>query len=130
MKGPRAPRPEFRPTKAFGFDSGDTDKGIASDGERPGKELSRGIRFASVETQHTDEAELADRAYLYFWPGGQTERAAIVLTRGDGENDDDTDFVTILVSPLTGKTEIRQGKQPMARPRSESEESEREDSGF
>jgi general secretion pathway protein H len=121
LKGPRAPRPSFEPTKAFGFD--------AEDG-RPGKELPPGIRFHSVETSHVDEPELAERAYLYFWPGGQTERAAVVVTRGDGEDDEATDFLTVLVSPLTGKCEIKGGKVAMPRPRTDEEESERADSEF
>jgi len=129
VKGPRAPRPAFKPAKAFGFDPKSSDTGISGE-DKPGKELSKGIRFHSVETTHTDEPELADHAYLYFWPGGQTERAAIVLTKGDGDNDDDSDFLTILVSPLTGKAELKAGKQALVRPRDESEESEREDTGF
>ena len=49
---------------------------------------------------------------------------------GDGDNDDESDFMTILVSPLTGKAELKRGKQALVRPRDESEESEREDTGF
>ena len=121
LKGPRAPRPSFEPTKAFGFDS---EEG------KSGKELSAGIRFLSVETAHTEEPEIAERAYLYFWPGGQTERAAIIITRGDGEDDDDSDFLTVLVSPLTGKCELKPGKVAMPRPRTDEEESDRADSEF
>ena len=32
---------------------------------------------------HDDEARTKGRAYLYFWPGGLTERASIVLRKGD-----------------------------------------------
>ena len=59
-----------------------------------------------------------------------TERAAIVLTKGHGEGDQDGDFLTVLVAPLTGKTELKIGKHAMPRPRTDEEESEREDSGF
>ncbi|XXT19784.1 prepilin-type cleavage/methylation domain-containing protein [Sorangium sp. So ce429] len=119
LKGPRAPRPSFQPTKAFGFDP-------ASD--KPGKELSGGVRFLQVETGHQDEPATEGRAYLYFWPGGQTERAAIQLSLGGQETEDAV--LTVLVSPLTGKTEIKKGKVSMPRPRDDAEESEREDTGF
>lgn len=123
VKGPRVPRPEFKPSRAFGFDP---------DAERPGKELPKGIRFLQIETDHEEEPVRRERVYLYFWPGGQTQRAAIQLTKAapDDDTDDDADILTIVVSPLTGKAEIRKGKAAMLRPRDESEESEREDTGF
>jgi general secretion pathway protein H len=121
LKGPRAPRPSFQPSKAFGFDPEDG---------KPGKDLPTGIRFASVETAHADEAEISGRAYLYFWPGGMTERAAVMLTRGDGEGDVDGDFMTVLVAPLTGKAKLMAGRHAMARPRTDDEESERSDQEY
>ncbi len=119
LKGPRAPRPSFQPAKAFGFNP---------EKDRPGKELSTGVRFLQVETGHQDEPIAEGRAYLYFWPGGQTERAAIQLSLGGGETEDSV--MTVLVSPLTGKTELKRGKVSMPRPRDDAEESEREDTGF
>ena len=119
VKGPRAPRPTFQRTKAFGFDG---------DAERSGKPLDRNIRFVGVEVQHDEEVARSGRAYLYFWPGGQTERAAIEL--GIAGSDDETDVLTILVSPLTGKAEIKRGRVPLQRPRDETEESERRDTGM
>jgi general secretion pathway protein H len=121
LKGPRAPRPEFQPTKAFGW---------SLEGEKPGKEIERGIRFRQVETAHQDEPINAGRAYLYFWPGGQTERAAIQLVMSDASEADDGTALTVLVSPLTGKAEIKKGGVSMPRPRDADEESEREDSGY
>jgi general secretion pathway protein H len=121
LKGPAPPRPQFTPTKAFGFDP---DEG------KTGKELETGIRFLQVETGHQEDPE-TERAYLYFWPGGQTERAAIQLVRGrPGQEPAEDDIMTILVSPLTGKVELKKGKHEMERPRDDKEESEREDSGF
>jgi general secretion pathway protein H len=117
LKGPRAPRPSFQPTKAFGFNP---------EKDRPGKELPSGIRFLQVETGHQEEPEVAGRAYLYFWPGGQTERAAIQLVIGAEQESDDS-IMTILVSPLTGKAELKKGKATMPRPRDDAEESEREE---
>ncbi len=117
-KGPRAPRPSFHPVPAFGFSM---DKGA-------GKPLDPNIRFLQIETGHQDVAVKADQAYLYFWPGGQTERAAIQLSVNGSTLD--ADAVTILVSPLTGKAEIRKGRLSMARPRDDIEASERRDTGF
>src|SRR4051794_34712072 len=80
LKGPVVPRAMFRPTKSFGFDP---DKG------RKGKDLGQGVRFLQIETGHDDLPVNSHRAYLYFWPGGQTERAAIQLTDGTGTDSSD-----------------------------------------
>jgi general secretion pathway protein H len=119
VKGPRAPRPAFKPTKAFGFNP---------DKDKTGKELERNIRFLQIETGHQDEAVNQGRAYLYFWPGGQTERAAIQLKIAG--SDDEQDAMTIFVSPLTGKASLKKGKFSMPRPRDDGEESERQDTGY
>ena len=121
VKGPAVDKPQFALAKALGFDP---------DGEKPGKELERGVRFLQVETEHQDEPE-TERAYLYFWPGGQTERASIQLVLGrGGEEPEDKDIMSVLVAPLTGKVELTKGRVAMARPRDDREESERDDSGF
>lgn len=119
LKGPAPPRPQFGPAKVFGFDPDDG---------KTGKELERGVQFIQIETAHQDDPE-TERAYLYFWPGGQTERAAIqlALKRGNDSEPNESDILTVLVSPLTGKTEIKRGKVAMPRPRNESDESEREE---
>jgi len=119
VKGPRTPRPAFKPTRAFGFNP---------DKDKTGKELERNIRFLQIETSHQDDVVTKGRAYLYFWPGGQTERAAIQL-RISG-SDADQDVMTLLVSPLTGKATFKKGKVSMPRPRDDAEESERQDTGF
>jgi general secretion pathway protein H len=119
LKGPRAPRPSFRPVKVFGFS---VDKGLT------GKPLERNIRFLQIETAHQDQPLNADQAYLYFWPGGQTERASIQLSVGGSTLD--ADVVSILISPLTGKADIKKGKVGMLRPRDDREESERRDTGL
>lgn len=121
LKGPRVARPTFQATKAFGWSVED---------EKPGKELERGIRFLQVETSHQEEPINEGRAYLYFWPGGQTERAAIQLVISDAAEDDPSSALTVLISPLTGKAEIKKGKVEMPKPRDADEESEREDSGY
>lgn len=121
VKGPPVTKPQFSPAKVLGFDPDD---------DKPGKELETGIRFLQVETEHQDEPE-TERGYLYFWPGGQTERASIQLVIGrSGQEPDERDVISIVVAPLTGKTEIVKGPAAMPRPRDDREESEREDSGF
>ena len=113
LKGPRAAKPSFKPTKAFGFDPAHG---------KTGKELEGGVRFLQVETGHQEEPETQGRAYLYFWPGGQTERAAIQIAVGGSP--EDGDIMTVLVSPLSGKTKIEKGRITMPRPRNDSEESQ------
>ena len=126
LKGPQQPRPAFRPTKAFGFNA---------EAGKPGRELPSGIRFAQVETAHDDLPSTSQRAYLYFWPGGQTERATIQLTKSRldpterPDRLDDRDVMTVLIAPLTGKSDIRLGKLAMPRPRDDREESDRVDNG-
>jgi general secretion pathway protein H len=119
LKGPRAPRPSFRPVKAFGFTA---EKGIA------GKTLEHNIRFLQIETGHQDDVAKADQAYLYFWPGGQTERASIQISVGGSTLP--SDVSSILISPLTGKADIKKGQVPMRRPRDDAEASDRLDTGF
>ncbi len=121
VKGPRAPKPKFTPTKAFGFEP---------QGGKTGKELADSVRFLSVDAAHQEGPLEEDRAYLYFWPGGQTERAAIQLVLGNpAEADPERDIMTIVVSPLTGKTSLKKGRVEMPRPRDDSEESEASDDG-
>jgi general secretion pathway protein H len=119
LKGPRAPRPSFRPVKAFGFTA---EKGIA------GKTLENNIRFLQIETSHQDDVVKTDQAYLYFWPGGQTERASIQLSVGGSTLD--SDVSSIVIAPLTGKADIKKGRVPMPRPRDDVEASDRLDTGF
>lgn len=121
LKGPRAPRPMFQATKAFGWNVED---------DKPGKALERGIRFLQVETAHQEEPIKEGRAYLYFWPGGQTERAAIQLVMSDASEASESTAMTVLIAPLTGKAQIKQGAVEMPKPRDADEESEREDSGY
>lgn len=110
--GPRAPRAGFEPATTIGFGA-------------EGKELPTGIRFWQVDTAHQEEPIAEGRAYLYFFPGGLTETAAIQVKGGDGE--DESDFMTVLVSPLTGRASIGKGRIDMPESRDETEASERRD---
>lgn len=119
VKGPTAPRTTFREIDAMGLAASEPGKGH--------KSLERGITFREVHTAHDDEPRKEGRAYLYFWPGGQTERAAIQLRVGASE--DATDTVTLLVAPLTGKVTIKSGPVELELPRDDKEASERDDPG-
>lgn len=119
LKGPSAPRTAFKEIDAMGL--------VASEPGKGHKPLERGIKFRRVQAAHDDEARSSGRAYLYFWPGGQTERAAIQLKAGDG--DDERNTVTLLVAPLTGRVTIKDGAVDMPRPYDDKEASDREDPG-
>ena len=86
------------------------------------------MRFRLVQTEHDLKPRDKGRAYLYFWPGGQTERASIQLRYGDSTDDDDT--LTLLVAPLTGKVTVKSGPVPLVIPTDDKSASEREDTNF
>lgn len=111
LDGPKAPRPQFKAVKQFG-----------SDGDHPGdgRSLGRGISFRSVQTGHDDAPRKEGRAYLYFWPGGGTERASIQL-----QSSPDDKGITVLVSPLTGRAKIKRGHVELEEPRTDSDYGER-----
>lgn len=117
LKGPTAPRTSFREIDPMGL--------VASNPGKGHKPLERGIKFRQVQTAHDDEPRTEGRAYLYFWPGGQTERAAIQLEiDGSGEA---RQAVTLIVAPLTGKVTIKDGAVNMTQPEDDSEASDRAD---
>lgn len=116
VAGPQAPKAQFSPVQALGFDVDDP---------MTGRPLGRGVGFRRVEVSHSEEAQTEGRAYIYFWPGGMTERAAIQIGRKDSEGDD-SGVITVLISPLTGRVQVVSGAKPMERAR---DDSEREDRG-
>jgi general secretion pathway protein H len=107
LEGPHSPRPTFRPVAGFNSAAGDT--GLA-------RSLGGGVEFISVQTDHDDEARTSGHAYLYFFPGGTTERASVQLKR----RGDDTGL-TITVSGLTGRAKIERGRVDLPPPRSDGE---------
>jgi general secretion pathway protein H len=120
MNGPPIPKPKFHPIEVYGF--GDTESG------KGGKALQRGITFRSVQTTHDDAPRTAGRAYVYFWPGGRTERAAIQLRIGDSEEAGRT--LTLLVSPLTGKVTVKGGPAELVVPLDDAQSSDRTDTTY
>lgn len=113
-EGPRTPKATFQPAKAFGFPA-------------TGKDLPAGIGFWQIENSHQDAAVGEGRAYLYFFPNGQTELASIQIRISNSEPTQDANYMTVTVSPLTGKTNILKGRVPMLSPRDDVEASERAD---
>jgi general secretion pathway protein H len=115
-EGPKAPRASFSAVKSMGFPI-------------DGKELPSGIQFWQVDTDHQETPIGEGRAYLYFFPGGQTETAAIQLRVSNADESDTSSYMTVIVAPLTGKATVHKGRIDMPRPRDEREASEREDVG-
>jgi len=120
VKGPPIPKPRFRAIEANGL--GDLESGMG------GKTLQRGIFFRAVLSAHDDAPRTSGRAYLYFWPGGHTERSSIQLRIGDSEEEGRT--LTLVVSPLTGKVKAKPGPVELEVPTDDAHASEREDTGF
>jgi general secretion pathway protein H len=108
LEGPRAPRPAFRALDRFA----DTPEGRA---------LGAGVDIVSVQTEHDEEPITSGRGYVYFWPGGVTERAHIQLKRAGSE-----EALTVIVSALTGRTQIERGLTDLPEPRSDREEDQGE----
>lgn len=111
VKGPRAPRAKFSPIP-FGGSEKDAAKG---------RDLGLGVSFRLVQTEHDAKARDKGRAYLYFWPGGGTERAVVQIERKGGD-----DALSVLVSPLTGRAHIEHGKVDLEEPRREEDYGMRE----
>jgi general secretion pathway protein H len=113
VQGPRAPEAMFSPVPS-----------VSADGDDPalGRELGKDIRFVQVQTEHDAEPRVEGRAYLYFWPGGGTERASIQITRpGDHQG------LTVLVSALTGRAKLERGRVELEEARHDTDFQEREE---
>jgi general secretion pathway protein H len=112
VQGPRAPSAGFVPVPGFGD----------GDDAALGRELGTGIRYIQVQTEHDTEPRTEGHAYLYFWPGGGTERAAIQIAK---QGDDSG--LTILVSALTGRAKLVRGRVEMEEGRRDLDFQEREE---
>jgi general secretion pathway protein H len=120
IKGPPIPKPKFKPIEAYGFGDADSGKG--------GKPLQAGITFRASQAAHDDAPRTSGRSYLYFWPGGRTERASIQLRIGTSTRDEQT--LSVLVAPLTGKVTIKSGAVDLEIPTDDGQASDRQDTGF
>lgn len=65
------------------------------------RDMPRGVRLLAVYTAHTEGRQEEGVQYLYFWPGGMTERAVIQVA----DADDGTTF-SVVVHPLTGRAGV------------------------
>jgi general secretion pathway protein H len=65
--------------------------------------LGKDVRLFDVYTPRQREPYKKGKAYLYFFPDGHTERALIHLSEGDN-------FFSLMVSPLTGRVDVKSGK--------------------
>ncbi len=110
LEGPHVARPAFKPVPGFLASAGDAG---------PARSLGAGVEFISVQTDHDDEPRTSGRAYLYFFPGGTTERASVQLKR----RGDDTGL-TITVSGLTGRARVERGRVELPVPREDVNERE------
>jgi len=128
LQGPKVARPHFHPIAGITMtaDQITADKDGAPEGKGPIK-LPRGITFREIQTGHDDVPRDKGRAYLYFWPGGLTERASIQLRIGDSTDDGDT--MTLVLSPLTGKVSVKNGPVALVIPTDDKAASDREDNG-
>jgi general secretion pathway protein H len=113
VQGPKAPLATFTPVAAFGADGEDA---------ALGRELGTDIRFVQVQTEHDSEPRVEGRAYLYFWPGGGTERAAIQITRSG-----DVRGLTVLVNALTGRARLERGRVELEEARHDGDLQDREE---
>ena len=119
--GPAAPKAEF--TQVKGEKSGIfkySDDTLT---------LPQGIGFWKVETEHQDKPIAEGRGYLYFSPSGMTENAAIQIRVSNSDEAMDSNYLTIVVSPLTGRTQVFKGRIEAPAPRNDTEASERADTG-
>lgn len=118
VKGPTAPRASFKEIDPMGV--------VASTPGKAHKPLERGIKIRQVHTTHDAEPRTKGRAYVYFWPGGQTERAVIQL-QVDRKDVPDDEVVSLVLAPLTGKVTVKPGAVELTQRTDDKDLSERED---
>lgn len=115
VEGPHAPRARFSKLANV--------KGAIEDLAK-GRSLGDGVEVVRVRTEHDEEVLREGRAYIYFWPGGTTERAIVQLKKA-GDKDA---ALTVVLSPLTGRAKIEKGAVDFPEPRGfDQEYSEREE---
>lgn len=114
LQGGRVARPSFVPTKRVE---------LGGDNMGAGRELDSGIVYKQVQTEHDEKPRTEGRAYLYFWPGGATEWASIQLQVKGKKN-----TLTVLISPLTGRSQIKSGSVDLPERNIDGEMSERQES--
>lgn len=66
-------------------------------------QLPEGLRFADVVTPHNTQKMDREAVFISFFPTGYAERAVIHLVDGTQQ------FYTMVIQPLTGEVELREG---------------------
>jgi general secretion pathway protein H len=129
LKGPKIARAHFHPISGISItaDQVSAEKDGTPAGGKGPRKLPRGIKFRQIQAVHDDDPHDKGRAYLYFWPGGLTERASIQLRIGDSLDDGDT--LSLIVAPLTGKVTVKNGPVALVVPIDDKSASDREDNG-
>lgn len=79
--------------------------------------LPKEVEIASVQTADDIKPITQGQASLYFFPQGRTQAAHIQLKKTDGEY-----AFTIIVHPLTGRVEIKEGLVDLVLPKRASEQ--------
>jgi prepilin-type N-terminal cleavage/methylation domain-containing protein len=104
---PRAPRAQFTAISGARF--------------RP-RDLDEGITVARLYSQHDEEARTEGPGHVYFFAGGQAERAVVHLRNSRGE------VFSIVLDPMTGRAEVfdRAVEPPAPEEREETETDSRE----
>lgn len=111
VEGPRAPKPQFTAVKQF----------QAEGDEGDGRSLGGDVKLRFVRTEHDSDERTEGKAYIYFWPGGETEHAVVHLGR------EGSDGLSVRISALTGRAKIEKGRIELPEPRSDGEISERDE---
>ena len=101
----------------------------------PGKSLrieplSGEVIFSAVYTPHQTEPFTQGPGYLYFWPSGQTEHALVHISYKNATEDDQDQFFSVLVDPITGHAKVTNGRAELPASLTEfdaADESEAED---
>lgn len=82
----------------------------------------KGAWIRDVYTPRQREPYSEGKAYLYFFPDGHTEQAALHIVSGKRPAEDqpmpkpeDVDVYTLFVHPLTGRVEMKNGDQEVRR---------------
>jgi general secretion pathway protein H len=112
LEGPREPLPLFKPVTKDGDEISEFGAGRALGGK---------VRFVSVQTEHDPVPRTQGRAYLYFWPGGSTEKAVITF----GRPEEDAEPRTVVVNALTGRASVVKGAVDLQEPEIEVDFGER-----
>jgi general secretion pathway protein H len=82
---PRAPRAEFAAISGARF--------------RP-RDLDEGVSFQRLYSQHDEEPRDEGPGHVYFFSGGQAERAVVHLRNSKG------DTFSVVLDPMTGRAEV------------------------